>query len=182
MGVRRGLAAVLCVAALALAGCSDGEASPEPSESVSPTASPSPTGPSIPPEAQGTDEASAKAFVRFWFATLSKAMQTGATADVRALSAARCQSCSGVLGLIDDTYGKGGRYDTKGWKPERLVRGEDMADGAITFLLRVRESERTLLNAEGDEVDQKPASLTPMRIALKAKAGSWQTTRLDLIR
>ena len=68
MDVRRWVAAALCVPLLALAGCSDDESQAKPQDptsSAAPSPSPSETdaAPSIPPEAMGTDEASAKAFV-----------------------------------------------------------------------------------------------------------------------
>ena len=63
MNVRRWLAAACCVPLIGLAGCSDDEPQAQPKDPVrtssTPEPTPSETGPTIPPEAQWTDEASA---------------------------------------------------------------------------------------------------------------------------
>jgi hypothetical protein len=181
MGVRRGLAAALCVAVAALAGCSDGEASPEPSDptsAASPTASPSPTGPSIPPEAQGTDEASAKAFVRFWFETLSAAMLSGDVTQVTELSA-NCVSCSNLARTIQDVYRKGGRFESAGWVVEGSVRAPGYTDRNPDLLLRTRMARRHLFGSEGKVIDTKPMRLVPMRALLERRTGQWRIIKLE---
>jgi len=174
--------------ALALASCSDDDASSDPG---GPTATPSqtataptqtPAGPSIPPEAQGTDEASAKAFVRFYFATLSAAMMSGDSSAIPPLSASSCQSCKSIPGRIDSIYDRGGRLDTEGWRVQSLISDPTPANNRRECLLRVRQSPSTLLDEDGAVVTRTGAKITPMRIRLQIRGEAWVVERLDFIR
>jgi hypothetical protein len=188
MLIRRLVAGVVMVSVFALSSCSDDEASSDPGD---PTATPSqtataptqtPAGPSIPIEAQGTDEASAKAFVRFYFATLSAAMTSGDISAIPPLSDSTCQSCKSIPGRIDNIYDRGGRLDTEGWRVQSLISDPTPASNRKEFLLRVKQSPSTLLDADGTVLTRTGAKITPMRIRLRIRGESWVVERLDFIR
>ncbi|HET6668497.1 MAG TPA: DUF6318 family protein, partial [Intrasporangium sp.] len=183
MGVVRRLVAVAMCLPL-LFSCSEDEPSREPEASTSTSAtsspSPSPTGQAIPPAAQGTDEASAKAFVRFWFESLSSALVTGNFESMDQLTAATCQTCQGLRDQVTRVYQDGGRYETEGFRVERFLR-LDYSRRSPRFGLRVREHPRSLFDRQGNLVDRQPGGRWPMEIELARDGGHWQVTRLDLV-
>ncbi|MBD8870567.1 DUF6318 family protein [Nocardioides donggukensis] len=193
MRVRRwgaGLVWVPLVLPLMLSGCSDADGSSSPStpsspsqqSSPSPDATPTDEGLSIPSEAVGTDEASAKAFVRYWFEVLSEAMTTGDTKAALALSTKQCQSCQSITGRIDNVYNKGGRLKTDGWFADRFVPDSPSKLKTPAYFIRVRQSPRALINSDGEVVDRTMREATAMRIVLKRSSGAWRVSRLDVIR
>ncbi|KRF19738.1 hypothetical protein ASG90_20110 [Nocardioides sp. Soil797] len=176
-----------------LAACNDG-GSDEPESTASDTSSstpstspssedPSPTdtGPTIPPDAQGTDEASAKAFVRFYFETLSDAMESGDTTPLRQLATEKCETCTNLVRLIGGTYRKGGSYETEGWRVAKSLRGPAQPGGRKSLLLKTIQEERVLYDSKGDGVDTQPRMETPMRAILAPVEGEWRMWRLDII-
>jgi uncharacterized protein DUF6318 len=69
----------------------------------------------MPAEAKGTSAASAKAFVRFYVATVNYATSTGDSKRLRELDDGKCVSCAGIAKRIDDVYSAGGRIESTGW-------------------------------------------------------------------
>jgi hypothetical protein len=185
MRVRRLAATGTAALLLPFAACSGGESNADPVEPTS-SAAPSPSentpeGPTLPPEAQGDDEAAAKAFVEFYFELISDAMVSGNTRQLSAHSGKRCTTCRNFVSMIDETYTEGGRYETRGWAVEEAVPvGE--SGGRQYFALRTRQHKRSLFNERGDRVDLSPSQVTPMRIIVRPAGESWQVSRLDVIR
>lgn len=188
MAVRRLVA--VCVALVGLAACSDdsdaGPKEPESSPAVSstPTASPtaSPPGPSIPPEAQGIDEASAKAFVRFWFATLSESMRTGDVELVRSLGTPDCRSCNAVISKIEKLYAKGGHVRTEGWVVERFLPDSNANPRRAEFKLRTRYLPQVLYGENNQIVSRTPEDLIPFEMALVRHAEEWRVQAAVILR
>ncbi|KQZ67039.1 DUF6318 family protein [Nocardioides sp. Root151] len=176
-----GLAALLLAS---LAACADDDSGASPSDpdsstttaSTSPTTEPSPTvtdtGPSIPTDAQGTDEASAKAFVRFYFATLSEAMQTGDTEALRQLATKKCKTCRTVPARIRNVYSKGGSLQTEGWKVANVVTYAEESR-SLGFYLKVIETESQLFDEDGKRVTTTPESESSSRIVITRGPGRW---------
>lgn len=183
MDVRRFAALALTLPVLALGACTDEGSSKEPSPTPS-SESPSPTvtstGPSIPPEARGDDEASAKAFVRYYFEVMTEAVVTGNTTAMRQLDTMRCISCRNLARRLDEVYGKGGSYRTKGWVPDKFIRGSLVKDGH-EFYLRVRNHPRTLFDG-AKVVDRQPASVITLRVIVMRKSNTWKLVWLDVLR
>jgi hypothetical protein len=185
MEVRRGFAALLCVALLGLAGCTDDESSADPGDPTS-NAAPSPTAtesgePSIPPEARGSDEASAKAFTMYFFQTLTASMNSGEVAAVAALSSGACTSCTALQDNIRGTFANGGYAVTRGWKPTSFEPAETAS--GIAFDLRVRLGDEKFYNADGKVTHHfEGDDSRRMVIFLKPNGSSWQVSRLDIAR
>jgi len=119
------LAAVAVSVSVLVAGCTqDAGPKPSPLPSTTKSASPSstaPTPPVMPAEAKGRSAKSAKAFVRYYVATLNYATATGDSKRLRGLDDGDCRSCAGIEKRIDDVYGPGGRIDSAGWKITSLA-------------------------------------------------------------
>lgn len=115
MRQRPGLAALLPIALLLLAGCSAERASQAaplpplrtpsaaPSASLSPSLAPiaAPVAVAVPAEASANTPQGASAFARFYFAELLRAYTTYDTRAVRSLAAETCRTCAGLTGGID---------------------------------------------------------------------------------
>lgn len=186
MRVRRLAAAGAAALLLPFAACSDGESNADPAEPTS-SAAPSPSetasaGPTLPPEAQGDDEAAAKAFVEFYFELISEAMVTGDTSAIPQYSTADCQTCKSVPSRIRNVYDKGGRFETRGWIIKKLAPLPLEDPDGKAFILSVRETERRLLNENDELVETVKPTLHAMRIRLVHGGPAWRVAQLDFIR
>lgn len=180
MGVRRGLGALLCGLLLPLAGCGDGESSADPPTSPAPTTSstptPTPSGPVIPEAAQGTDEASAKAFVRFWFDTLDASSNSGDVTALKALSTDGCDPCTALIRAITDTYEAGGHIESGGWVTKRVLRMPRNDDMAFDVIARV--GPQSIFTAEGELERRSKGSREHMSVWLRWQHSGWRLDRL----
>ena len=118
--MRRALgAAAVAACLLGVGACSGGEpdAAPSPSSgsstpSETPTASPTSTAeaPTLPPEAMERTAAGAEAFVRFYFASLNSALESGDVAAIDRHSEPQCQACAFNRDFVSEPYEAGGRW------------------------------------------------------------------------
>jgi len=179
MDVRR-LVAALTLLGL-LVSCSDDEPTSDPQEPTSSaTGTPSPTGPVIPAEAQGADEASAKAFVRYWFEVFNNAVNTGDSALLMQLSTSECVSCKAFRRNIQKAYADGGGIRAAGWTPTSIHR--IAAFKTPTFALSVLQGEEEYLNASGDVVRHFSGKRRSMTIQMIRGGPTWLVQQLDIER
>ena len=190
-GTRAVLATVVTVLGLGVAACGGEDPEPNvapsaPSSSSAPSAPPSTTGtavdtpPEMPDEASQQTQPGAERFVHYWFDALSFGMTTGETGTVSKASDAECGSCQALIRQIDELYAKGGRVQTAGWSVAVLTPNGNFDIAAPSFLLRVKQARRTLL--EGAEViDRTPPAQVPMHVRLASKSGSWVVADLEII-
>jgi len=186
-GTRVVITAAAVTLLLGLAACSSDD--PEPrvapptsqAPSTSPASDPTPSGgPSLPPQASALSPEGAESFIDYWFRALSYGMATGDTSMVGDASETGCKSCSALIGQIEDLYAKGGKVETAGWRVEAktLVGGFDVREPS--FLLRVNEAKRVLLDGE-KVVDRTPMAKVPMHIQLSSESGTWTVSALEII-
>lgn len=188
MVVRRLLATL--VAASLLVSCSDDGPRADPPEptapatsaTVEPSATVTPTGLEVPPEARGTDEASAKAFVKYWFKVLSQSMSDGQVRSVLDLSDPRCKSCKDLTAAIAEVYAEGGRFKTTGWHVELIAHAPAYTKSKPDYLLRTRHARRTLVGASGTVVDVNRQETVAMRVVLTRVQDGWRVRVLEQVR
>ena len=128
-GGRSGLVRDIVVAGFVgalLTGCS-GNPAPAPlaeppahsgSPSPAPVRDPSPSvagAPTMPAAAAGRGARAAKAFVRYYIATINQALDSGNTTVIKSLSSPSCDSCAAVTKRIRDVYSAGGEIKGRGW-------------------------------------------------------------------
>lgn len=179
------LASVACAAAVA--GCNSNP-SPAPLPSESPSASaPSeassspagPTAPTLPAEAKGTSEKSAKAFVRYWVATLNFAGATGDTERLREISAKDCASCDAVITSIDRVYGANGYYKGKGWSIANLKYQPLQPDKRPVLTVSVVIASQKVLEKPGAEPTNFKGGNRSMTFRLNRHDSTWTLLQLD---
>lgn len=179
-------AAVLTALAstLLVAGCG-GDPEPKfavPSETTSaPTPSPSetpaaagPTEPTLPAAARSHDAAGAKAFVKFYWAMINYAQETGDVSGLESL-AHKCVGCDAGVKFIKDSYRDGGSI--RGGRG--TVRTEDVAfigregkSWAVAEFL-VTSTKQFVLDADGAELERFPGGTSRYRIFLEPTSDAW---------
>jgi len=180
MDVRRAIAALLLLGLLV--SCSDDEPSsgpPEPTESAT-TTSTVPVEPVMPAEARGSDQASAKAFVRYWFDVFNYAVNTGDSVRLMRLSASECVTCKAFRRNIRRAYADGGHVRAMGWTPTSIRPLEKFEEP--TFALRVRQGEEEHLDAGGEVVRHFSGRSRSMTIRLTQQGSSWLVGELGIKR
>jgi hypothetical protein len=180
MDVRRAVAALLLLGLLV--SCSDDEPGsdpPEPTGSAT-VSSTAPVEPVIPAEARGTDEASAKVFVRYWFELFNYAVNTGDSIRLIRLSASDCVTCKAFRRNIRKAYADGGRVRAVGWTPTSIRPMGGFEDP--TFVLRVRQGDEKYLDSDGDVVRHFTGGHRRMVIQLALEGSAWRVQQLDIKR
>jgi uncharacterized protein DUF6318 len=177
------LAAVAVSVSVLVAGCTqDAGPKPSPLPSTTKTASPSstaPTPPVMPAEAKGTSAKSAKAFVRYWIATLNFAGRSGNTTSLRESSAQRCAACNAIADFIDKVYSAGGSISGDGWSV-RTVRFVDSGPGrSMTIDALVDVKPQDVVKRKGAARQHFDGGRRLKTFSIAAEQDSWRVARLD---
>lgn len=175
--------AALAVGVVLTTGCQS-NAAPPPLESTSPspTPSPSPTqavAPALPPEAEGTDEAAAKAFVRHYIELINYAMLTGDTSGLRALSSPVCSTCAAIVDRIDKVYGNGGHLEGAGWTPISLTIVATSDDAPRLVAAGIRIDRQIAYEGANSAPSESPKSRGNLDFYLAREPVGWRVKRLD---
>ena len=175
MALRRLTALALAgVLALGASGCGDDSPTPTPGTS-SAAASPTPSGPVapvLPDLASRNDAVGAKAFVKYWFATLTYAMHTGHTDLVAASSAKECATCSGIASGIADIYGSGGQIEGGNWVPISFVSDPSAPKPLLRWLVQVRQARHEVVGAEAGN-GPVAKRVFSMRVSVVWRSNRW---------
>ena len=174
---RRALAAALALAlAATLSGC---QSNPEPppleraATSPSPAPSPALAAPTLPPEARGTSEAAAKAFVRHYVAAVNYAMTTGDIEPLRTAGDARCRSCNAVMQRIESVYERGGFIDTDGWRIASIRAVPMQPRRHPTFDLGLVLSPQRVIEHRSARPKQFEGGRLPATLSLDWRGSAW---------
>ncbi|MCD4532474.1 hypothetical protein LRP67_00010 [Nocardioides sp. cx-169] len=109
------LAALLAATTLVVAACSDD--APEPRVEPTPSASPSESGTPTPsPQTEPAKPTAPEQTVRAWVEARNRALGGDAITGAQQLSSPDCKSCADLIDPIAETYEKGGRFETPGWR------------------------------------------------------------------
>ncbi len=175
------ITALCVVPVLALGACSGSDPQPklaDPTESAptspSTTAVSGPVEPTMPAAAQGTDAASAEAFVRFYWEMVNYAQATG---DVDGLSglATRCINCDDGVEFIEKAYGKGGEIrGGEGTVSHLETHFVKRSDGWWAIVECRVQLTRQVVDFPGDARDQHyDGGSTDIRLYLQPLTKSW---------
>ncbi len=177
--IRRISVAAALTAALLMSGCGGDKPSGEPSgtpttASLSPTPTATgPVAPVLPEAAKVNDDAGAKAFVEYWFAAVTYAMQTGDTKPFMAVSTDECAICANLEREIAGVYGAGGRYDGADWRLSRgLANDPSVSSPYRRYLVQVQQAAYSVTRPDGP-VKRFEKELFPLRVTVIWRASSW---------
>lgn len=189
--VRRALA-VACVLPLLLAGCSEAEPTPQvpdpaPSEPSSASATETgPVEPTLPPEAEGDGVEAAEAFVPYYLASVDHSRQTMDVSHIRRLSAPTCKGCSGLIDLLREIKGNGGRV-VGGDQTVKSVEAEELgvpgASGkAFRAVASVRTTDQQIMGSGVDGLDgDRPAETLKFGFVIVKNGPDWRVTEWDVL-
>ncbi|WP_206051758.1 DUF6318 family protein, partial [Nocardioides ferulae] len=94
--------------------------------------------------------------VRAWIDARNRAMASGDTSAVEALTLRGCESCYGLIDPIKDAYDAGGYFRTEGWRVVRAQVRSNRPDRArVNTAVRIAGG-RTLSEAGGEPVVYPP--------------------------
>lgn len=134
----------------------------------------------MPPEAEGTSPAAAKAFVRHYFDQINYAALTGDTATLRALSTDDCESCDAIASNVERIYNGGGRMETDGWQLTVVSPVPSRPGLRPAFDLGVRQNPESIYKSPGAANPRKyPGGRLAMTIYLAWSGTQWEVDRLD---
>ncbi|HET7414971.1 MAG TPA: DUF6318 family protein, partial [Arthrobacter sp.] len=143
-----------------------------PSPAGDPT--PSPDGPpTLPAAARGKGARAAKAFVRYYIATMNHAVATGDTSLVHSLSASDCESCASVNERIEHVYRSGGHIASAGWKimNVRLVPRQPHRRPLVDVGLEL--SPQLVIKRAGASPSRFPGGRMPVTFHLARTSHGW---------
>lgn len=162
-------AATALVAVLALSSCEGGSDPADPSPTAQPSASSSepsttpptekPTEPVLPAAATKATEAGARAFITYYWDLINYAQVTGDVKTLGSLSAATCDTCSGIASDLRTHYESGGTI-TGGRNTPRITEVAELnSKSGSGFGFRVEQDvshePQTIVTSDGakEEVD-----------------------------
>lgn len=193
-GIQRGRPLTLALAGLAtLVACSGNPAPAPPADAATPTATstPSPSGfssptvaapPAMPAAARGTSVKAAKAFVRYYVATINYAAATGDAEQLRGLGTRRCISCRAIIADVHRIYSAGGFIRSKGWLLTALAAVPGQPRQAPIFQLGILESPQIVRATATSGTKHYKGGKQPMTMYLILRKTVWRVARLDLVR
>jgi len=173
------------VGALVFAGCQSNPEPPpleteSPSPSASPSASPTEAAPTLPPEAEGTDEAAAKAFVRHYVDVLNYSGPAAETEALRALSTRSCSACIGIADFIDGVAADGGQIEGDGWTIRQLTLvTSDPSNTEIVIDALVEVHPQQVRPSSGADLKEFDGGQRLKTFWLKHRSPGWQVSRID---
>lgn len=184
--IRRFSLATVMAAVLVLSSCGADKPSADPTPSPTSAApSPSATGPVAPvlPEAaKVNDDAGAKAFVEYWFAAVTYAMQTGDTDVMDRHSGDDCEACEGVSRSVRKIYKAGKENRGGGWAIERLEEQAASTEKLRLFLALVNQPAQALVNSDGSTLNADPAQKFAFEVWASFGESGWLLRELREVR
>jgi len=199
------MSAALVACALALAACSGSAAgtdttapAPVAPPSAAGTATPSPTAaykpasaegpaenvpvPKMPEAAKKKSKEGLKAFVKYWYQTLSYAFETGDMGPLMATSGKGCKGCARIKPVIEEwhTDGKwliGGELSVVGSVIERF---EPAADGTYQVVSQVRQQAMEYYEANGNLKQRAKESAAIIDVmTAEFVEGAWRANNVE---
>lgn len=153
-------------------------ATPAPSSSASPS---KPAAPTLPAAAKGASKKSAKAFARYYFATLNYAGATGDVSELRKLGSRQCKSCKAIVRNIDKIYSAGGYVQSRGWLLRTIHAVQLQPKRRPILDLGVYFSPQTFRRESGGKVEHVKGRKQPMTMYLARRSGNWTVVRLGKV-
>ena len=134
----------------------------------------------MPAAVQGRGARSAKAFVRYYIATINYAATTGDLRRLRSLGSHNCGSCMAIAHNIGRIYEAGGHIEGRGWRLH-TVRMLQITGQDATLSLGVTLEPEIVVKSTGAQAEHHQGARQPMTAFLTRTRGQWLLSRLDLV-
>ena len=133
----------------------------------------------MPAAANGTSEASAKAFVRYWVEALNYAGPSGDTTGLEKVSDKNCAACTAITTLIKDVTEAGGYVRGEGWTVKSTEALGSERGGVRIIEAQVAVAPQDILRKPGGDVVHFDGGSRLKTFWLDRTEGAWTVTRLD---
>ncbi len=175
---------------LALAGCGDDPQPKMPPPSASSPSTPTPSTstdpavePTLPPEAEGKDEAAAEAFVRYYWDLANYVQSTGDAQTFSEVALPSCTTCSRAASYFEKAYRKGGYLRGGAYTvTEVAVSRGAQGEGVRTFVATVKltsapSTERATSTSSPIEHDSSKQAVVMSLLTSDSgfRVASWET-------
>jgi hypothetical protein len=135
----------------------------------------------LPELARRADDVGAKAFVRFYFGSISYAIETGDTSVMDKYAGADCEACAGVSSKIAHIRSQGARNTGGAWTIQLLVRSGLWTKELPAFGVGFEEQKKELWNKGGNLVDRDPAVKRAANVWVSRVGDSWQMREIQQV-
>jgi len=135
----------------------------------------------MPAAAQGRGARSAKAFVRYYIATINYAVATGDVQQLRPLADRNCVSCKAIARTVNRIYDGGGTIKSRGWVLRSLSPVPLQPRARPIFDLGVFETPQDVHQSAASKVKHYEGGKQPMTIHLRFTNSGWKVSQLDLV-
>ncbi len=141
-----------------------------------PSALPAPSPSAI---VRARSEQGAQEFVRYWFATLDYATQTGDISRLTAASDTGCQPCEDAISVVRNSYSDGG-YLQGGTYTLRSVSPEEFApDDRPMMTVSYDRSARSAYSPDGQvRGSDAPLSFASAQVTVEWLGGGWKVSTI----
>lgn len=177
------VASVLVVLGV-VAGCSENPA-PEPLEpdtsaastSASPSATPS-GAPTLPPEARGTSDKAAIAFVEHVIDVLNYSAKTLDPSGLRSVVMPSCDACESIRATVQSIRSNGGSIKGGAWTPVETNVLAGGSKGFVQIQVVVDCAAQTVERANGDQPIRHPGGRRVFIFDLRGGAAGWKVAAI----
>ena len=186
---RRRTVGFACAAALVLGttvGCSDDTPSPEPLEpdtsaaSTSPSPTPKPSGaPTLPPQARGTSDKAAIAFVEHVIEVLNYTASSLDTRPLSRLAAPNCAACQTIAQSLNAIKSAGGAVSGGAWSPVESVLLDTPQRGEHEVRVLMRYTAQKVVERSGAEPKRYPAGQSFFTFFIERRGANWHVARIE---
>jgi serine/threonine-protein kinase len=136
--------------------------------------------PSLDATATAPNATGAAAFVRYWFATLNYAVDTGKTGPLSAASSPACRGCASVVKAISKGYQngarlRGGEYTVREATADNFFSMDTPRIGVV-----YDRSPYSVVGPSGDQLESSPGvTFANCQVLLEQVDGRWRTRELS---
>jgi hypothetical protein len=187
---RRSVRGLAAAAALVLVGtttsCSSETPAPDPiagespSASATPTPSPSPRdAPTVPPEARGTSDEAAIAFVEHVLQVLNYSTKSLDTLQLVRLSDPDCAACKTIVEHLQSIRAKDGFVRGGAWRPVESIALRTPNRGAKEIRVLVRFGAQRVVEGVGEKPTRHPSGSAFFTFFVAPEPPGWRVLRIE---
>lgn len=115
----------------------------------------------------------AEAFARYWFMSVTYAMQTGNTKVLEHIAAPECRGCNALIGGIDDTYANGRHITGGGWRIQEIARDARVVMPYERFAVSLRQPKSAFVNRHGKVLSRGHEQRFVLAFSVLWRDGRW---------
>lgn len=158
---------------LLLAGCGGDDPAPIVADPTpSPSGTPTPTASAAPQPWEERSKAGAVAFVEHWVEVLNESVASTGAAELAAISSPTCETCSGLISLIDGWRRDGTSVQTPGWEIQGVRIPNSQTRPPFDAAVRIKRPPEIVVRRDGAR-ERYEGSTETYSVRLSWRRGGW---------